>query len=83
MAKKRNQQRPETIVKDDGSLRLADSLGENILSKLKQAKAELWEVENQAEVARKEQVIREKREKEANKSFAELLDEYDGKTKKY
>ncbi|REB09845.1 DUF3886 domain-containing protein [Sporosarcina sp. BI001-red] len=83
MAKKRNQQRTESKPKDDGALRLSDALGEDVLSKLKEAKLVLSQAEAKAEDARKEQVIKEKKEREANKSFAELLDEYDGKTRKY
>ncbi|WP_025784957.1 YqkE family protein [Sporosarcina sp. D27] len=83
MAKKRNQQRLESKPKDDGALRLADALGEDVLSKLKEAKQALSQAEAKAEEARMEQVIKEKKEREANKSFAELLDEYDRKTSKY
>lgn len=83
MAKKRNHQRPESKPKDDGALLLADALGEDVLSKLKIAKEELTQVEAKAVEARKELAIKEKKEREANKSFAELLDEYDGKTRNY
>ncbi len=83
MAKKRKQQRSGNKPKEDGALRLADSLGEDVLSKLKEAKLELSQAEAKAEEARQEQLIKEKKEREANKSFAELLDEYDGKTRKY
>lgn len=83
MAKKRKQQPSENKPKDDGALRLADALGEDVLSKLKEAKQELSQAEAKAEEARKEQEMKDKKEREANKSFAELLDEYDGKTRKY
>lgn len=83
MAKKRNQQRSKTRKTEDGALRLADSLGEDVLSKLKEAKLELSQAEAKAEEARQAQIIKEKKEREANKSFAELLDEYDGTTRKY
>lgn len=83
MAKKRNHQPKPSKPKDDGALLLADSLGEDVLSKLKIAKEELTQVEAKAEEARKEQAIQEKKEREANKSFAELLDEYEGTTHKY
>ncbi|MGN7409664.1 MULTISPECIES: YqkE family protein [unclassified Sporosarcina] len=83
MAKKRNQQPSVNKPKDDGALRLADVLGEDVLSKLKEAKQELSQAEAKAEEARMEQALKDKKEREANKSFAELLDEYDGKTRKY
>lgn len=83
MAKKKNPHRSESKPKEDGALRLADSLGEDVLSKLKIAKEELSQEESKAEEARKEQMIKERKEREANKSFAELLDEYEGKTRKY
>ncbi|MDW0109137.1 DUF3886 domain-containing protein [Sporosarcina aquimarina] len=82
MAKKKPQQRPSSKPKEDGSLLLADALGEDVLSKLKEAKQNLAQEEAKAEEARKEKLKREKKEREANKSFAELLDEYDGTTRK-
>ena len=82
MAKKRTQQPRVSKPVDDGSLRLADALGDDVLTKLKEAKLELSQAEAKLEEARKERAIQEKKEREANKSFAELLDEYDGKSQK-
>ena len=82
MAKKRTSQKQPQKPKEDGSLRLADALGDDVLTKLKEAKQELSQAEAKQEEARREQRIREKEEQEANKSFAELLDEYEGTTKK-
>ena len=83
MAKKRTQQPKMSKPMDDGSLSLADALGEDVLSKLKETKQELSKAEAIAEQARREHAIQEKKEIEANKSFAELLEEYDGSTRKY
>ncbi len=77
MAKKKQQPRETRSKNEDGSLTLADALGDSVLAKLKAAKSELTEEAAQAEEQRKQQATRERKEREANKSFAELLDEYD------
>jgi len=86
MAKKRKQPvRP--VKKEEASLTLSDSLGDDILEKLKAAKKELSEVEKtKAEVVEKErvkQVRKEREEREKNKSFEELLNEYGDTGEKY
>lgn len=76
MAKKRtkNEQRPSN--KDNATLTLSDSLNDDVLAKLKAAKKELTDIEEEKEVKRQEQLRRERKEREDNKSFEELLKEY-------
>lgn len=83
MAKKRTEQPRVKEPVDNGSLSFADALNEDVLKRLQEAKKELSQAEDQAEQARKERVIQEKKEREANKSFAELLEESDMKTHKH
>lgn len=86
MAKKRKQSvRP--VKKQDGSLTLSDSLGDDILEKLKAAKKELSDLEkSESEAIEKErvkQIRKEREEREKNKSFEELLNEYGDTGDKY
>ncbi|WJY28647.1 YqkE family protein [Sporosarcina trichiuri] len=83
MSKKRTSSQKPAGKQDDGNLTLADALGDSVLSKLKQAKTELSQKAAQEEEEKKQRAIRERQEREANKSFAELLDEYDGPARKY
>ena len=64
--------------KENTSSTLSDSLDEDILAKLKAAKAELTKVAEENEVKRQKQLRQEREEREKNKSFEELLNEYDG-----
>ncbi|WP_438317868.1 YqkE family protein [Sporosarcina sp. FA9] len=86
MAKKRKQPvRP--VKKENASLTLSDSLGDDILEKLKAAKKELSDVAKiKAEAVEKERVMqirKEREEREKNKSFEELLNEYGDTVDKY
>lgn len=86
MAKKRKQPvRP--VKKEDATLTLSDSLGDDVLEKLKAAKKELSDQEkSKAEAVEKErvkQIRKEREEREKNKSFEELLNEYEGTGDKY
>lgn len=56
---------------------LSDSLDEDVLAKLKAAKTELAQVERENEEKRQAKIRQERKEREANKSFEELLNEYD------
>ena len=75
MAKKRKQA-PRPVKKEDDRLTLSDSLGDDILEKLKAAKKELSATEQLKEEDRQKQIRREREERENNKSFEELLEEY-------
>lgn len=75
--KKRTNKQQQPRRKDE-SPTLADSLNEDVLAKLKAAKKELSIVEQEKEKKRQEQIRRERKEREDNKSFEELLDQYGG-----
>jgi hypothetical protein len=77
MAKKRKQAtsaHPKKV--ENESLTLSDALGDDILAKLKAAKQQLSAAEQSKEEQRLEQIRQERKEREKNKSFEELLDEY-------
>lgn len=76
MAKKRGKVTPQPKKTEDVGLTLSDALGGDVLAKLKAAKKELSDAEQVKEQQRQEQLIREKKEREKNKSFEELLNEY-------
>ncbi|SDO23928.1 Protein of unknown function [Psychrobacillus sp. OK028] len=77
MAKKKQKQQQVKPVKqvEEGNS-LSDQLSTDILAKLKETKQQLVTAEQQKEEERQAQLAFEKKEKEKNKSFEELLDEY-------
>ncbi|MGB3260229.1 YqkE family protein, partial [Paenisporosarcina sp.] len=78
MAKKKQQQQqrrqPERTEQSGNTL--ADQLQGDVLEKLKSAKKQLQDTERQQEEERLAQAEFDRKQKEKNKSFAELLDEY-------
>ena len=82
MARKKQPQR-KPAKQEDTSLHLGDLLNDDVLGKLRQKKGE-WE---EAEKKRQEEAERLKREerkcREKNKSFEELLNESDLNWKKF
>ncbi|WP_232697710.1 DUF3886 domain-containing protein [Brevibacillus daliensis] len=68
---------PELEQKSGNSLK--DMLGAAALDKLKQMEKQIKATKEQEEQAEKERRIKEKEEREKNKSFAELLADYDKK----
>ena len=84
MAKKKQQGRkqPERSDREQGNT-LADQLQNDIVEKLKLAKKQLQDVERLQEEERQAQAEFDRKQKEKNKSFAELLDEYDMKGNKF
>ena len=84
MAKKKQQGRkqPERSDRDQGNT-LADQLQNDVVEKLKLAKKQLQDVERLQEEERQAQAEFDRKQKEKNKSFAELLDEYDMKGNKF
>ncbi|MGB2992883.1 MAG: YqkE family protein [Paenisporosarcina sp.] len=84
MAKKKQQGRkhPELSDREPGNT-LADQLQNDIVEKLKLAKKQLQDVERLQEEERQAQAEFDRKQKEKNKSFAELLDEYDMKGNKF
>ncbi|MBE1553368.1 DUF3886 domain-containing protein [Sporosarcina limicola] len=76
MAKKRKQPQPRPKKVENEGLTLSDVLGDDILEKLKAAKKVLSAAEDVKEEERQAQIIRERKEREKNKSFEELLNEF-------
>ncbi|QEA00162.1 DUF3886 domain-containing protein [Lysinibacillus fusiformis] len=62
---------------------LADQLGGDVLAKLKAAKQDLTVKEQAAEEERQAKLAFERKQREKNKSFEELLNEYGDKGTKY
>ncbi|WP_019413175.1 YqkE family protein [Paenisporosarcina sp. TG20] len=58
---------------------LSDQLQDDVIAKLKLAKKQLQDVERLQEEERQAQSEFDRKQKEKNKSFAELLDEYENK----
>ncbi|USG64877.1 YqkE family protein [Brevibacillus ruminantium] len=61
------------------ALHMKDMLGEDALGKLKQLEQTMKKEQEQAVQAAAEQKRREQEQRERNKSFAELLDDYEKK----
>lgn len=78
LAKKKQRQqqqvKPAKQVEEGNSL--SDQLSSDILAKLKETKNQLVSAEQEKEEERQALLAFEKKEKEKNKSFEELLDEY-------
>ncbi|WP_339261891.1 YqkE family protein [Lysinibacillus sp. FSL K6-3209] len=88
MGKKRKQQQRV----DDGisaslpkqeAVTLADQLAGDVLAKLKAAKQDLSAKEQAAEEERQAQLAFERKQREKNKTFEELLNEYGDKGSKF
>lgn len=84
MAKKRKaQQQPTQQAAKEEKLTLADQLGGDVLAKLKSAKKGLMEDEQKKEEARQAQLRLERKQREKNMSFEELLNQYGDKGSKF
>ena len=86
MAKKKRQQRTQSqtkTVEKEENLTLQDQLNRDVLAKLKLAKKELVAKEQQQQEEKEAQLAFERKQREKNKSFAELLDEYGDKGSKF
>lgn len=83
MAKKKSKMKTLPVKKEIEKPTLSDALDENILLKLKAAKKDLVADIEAKEAERQEQLRRIKVEREKNKSFAELLDEFGDSGTKY
>ncbi|MGE7621648.1 YqkE family protein [Viridibacillus sp. NPDC096237] len=86
MAKKKKQQRQQPVqqysLKDEG-LTLKDQLNGDMLEKLKIAKKDLIAKEQAAQEERDAKLAFERKQREKNKSFEELLNEYGDKGYKF
>ena len=79
--KKGNQQ--QVAKKENETPTLSDSLDDDIIAKLKSVKTILSTVERENEEERQEKLRLERKEREKNKSFEELLNDYDNVGTKY
>ncbi|MEB2302308.1 YqkE family protein [Lysinibacillus xylanilyticus] len=88
MGKKRKQQQrvdssvTASLPKQE-AVTLADQLGGDVLAKLKAAKQDLTVKEQAAEEERQAKLAFERKQREKNKSFGELLNEYGDKGSKF
>ncbi|MDN4607345.1 YqkE family protein [Sporosarcina highlanderae] len=84
MAKKKSKKQQQTPQKSETEkTTLMDALDSDIVSKLKEAKKELLASAQAKEEEHLEKVRQEKIEREKNKTFAELLNEYGDSASKY
>ncbi|AJK88840.1 MULTISPECIES: YqkE family protein [Lysinibacillus] len=88
MGKKRKQQQQTSnsmtaSLPKQEAVTLADQLGGDVLAKLKAAKQDLTVKEQAAEEERQAKLAFERKQREKNKSFEELLNEYGDKGTKY
>ncbi|MGF0469106.1 YqkE family protein [Lysinibacillus fusiformis] len=88
MGKKRKQQKQTSnsmtaSLPKQEAVTLADQLGGDVLAKLKAAKQDLSMKEQAAEEERQVKLAFERKQREKNKSFEELLNEYGDKGTKY
>jgi len=85
MVKKKKQavrKQPEKSQLESGTT-LSDQLQGDVLEKLKLAKKQLLDAEREKEEERLAKAEFDRKQKEKNKSFAELLDDYGMSGKKY
>ncbi len=76
LAKKKQKKQVKPTVQKEETNTLSDQLSSDLLAKLKETKQQLVAVEQEKEEERQAQLVFERKQKEKNKSFEELLDEY-------
>ncbi|SES34418.1 YqkE family protein [Psychrobacillus sp. OK032] len=76
MAKKKQKQQVKPVATKEEGNGLFDQLSSDVLDKLKETKKQLVAEEQAKEEERQAQLAFERKQKEKNKSFEELLDEY-------
>lgn len=85
--KKQNNKQPQNHYQntrtDETATSLSDLLNDDVLAKLKHTKVELAAIEEQQKEKEKQQRIQERKDREKNKSFEELLEEYGDAGTKY
>lgn len=82
MAKKKKQMTQLKSTSDDG-LTLKDQLNADVLSQLKLAKQSLVAQEKEQEEERRAKALFEKKQREKNMSFEELLEQYGDQGSKF
>ncbi|MGE7917985.1 YqkE family protein [Viridibacillus sp. NPDC093762] len=83
MAKKKRQQPAQQQSAKSEALTLKDQLNGDVLEKLKLAKKDLVAKEQAAQDEREAKLAFERKQREKNKSFEELLNEYGEKGSKF
>lgn len=88
LAKKKKQQhsqqrQQQQSVSSEDQLTLKDQLNDDVLSKLKMAKQSLVTEAKEKEEERQAKAAFDKKQKEKNMSFGELLDQYGDKGSKF
>ncbi len=86
MAKKKRQQserKQSNPIEKEERLTLEDQLNGDVLAKLKLAKKELVAKEQQEQEEKAAKLAFERKQREKNKSFAELLEEYGNNGSKF
>ena len=86
MAKKKKQGQKQAAMpkaQNDDALTLQDQLGGDVLAKLKAAKQSLVAEEKALEEERQARAVFERKQKEKNMSFEELLDQYGSQGSKF
>ncbi|PIC65545.1 hypothetical protein CSV79_00255 [Sporosarcina sp. P13] len=86
MKKQHNKQQKNNekqMVTDESATSLSDLVSDDVLAKLKSAKQQLTAVEEKKKEKEKERKIQERKDREKNKSFEELLEEYGDAGTKY
>ncbi len=86
MAKKKRQQserKQSNPIEKEEKLTLEDQLNGDVLAKLKLAKKELVAKEQQEQEEKAAKLAFERKQREKNKSFAELLEEYGNNGSKF
>ncbi|MGX9133772.1 YqkE family protein [Rummeliibacillus sp. JY-2-4R] len=86
MAKKKRQhseQKQSKSIEKVEKLTLEDQLNGDVLAKLKLAKKELVAKEQQEQEEKEAQLAFERKQREKNKTFAELFEEYGDKGSKF
>ena len=83
MAKKKGQKQAGKPKQEKENLTLADQLGGDVLAKLKEAKQSLVNEEQKKEEERQARLAFERKQREKNMSFEEMLEKYGGEGSKY
>jgi len=83
MAKKKKQSSSPKNVENHEGITLQDQLNQELLEKLKAAKKELLDEERKKEEERQARLEFERKQREKNMSFEELLEKYGNLGSKY
>lgn len=83
LAKKKGQKQAGEPKQEKESLTLADQLGGDVLKKLKEAKQSLVDEEQKKEEEHQARLAFERKQREKNMSFGEMLEKYGDKGSKY